>query len=71
MAHIEPPGRRDWLEGYWHDVQSAVRSLRSAATLTSVVLVTLALGVGVNVAIFSVLDDTVLSPFPSLIVWRS
>lgn len=46
------------------DVRLAVRGLRRNPALASVALATLALGIGVNVAMFSVLHAVVLKPLP-------
>jgi putative ABC transport system permease protein len=48
----------------WHDVRDAVRGLRRAPVFTAVVVLTLALGTGVNAAIFSVLDAVLFKSLP-------
>src|SRR3954454_14358211 len=49
-------------EALWHDVRIAFRSLRRAKGLSATVAVTLALGIGANAAIFSVVRAVLLRP---------
>jgi predicted permease len=52
------------MEALWHDVRQALRSLARQKVLTAAALVTLALGIGANTAIFSVVYGVLLRPLP-------
>ncbi|HEX7937629.1 MAG TPA: ABC transporter permease, partial [Gemmatimonadaceae bacterium] len=53
-----------WLESIVADVKYAFRSLRHAKSFTAIVVITLALGIGANTAIFSVVRGVLLKPLP-------
>ena len=56
--------RRWGMDGLFQDVGIAIRSLLRRPGFTLVVVLTLAVGIGANTAIFSVAQDVMLRPFP-------
>jgi predicted permease len=55
---------RSLLEGLGRDLRFTFRSLRRKPGFTLIVVLSLALGIGANTAIFSVVDATLLRPLP-------
>ena len=62
-----------WLEQLWQDVRYGVRTLLRNPGFSSVVVLTLALGIGMNTAVFSVVNAVLLRPIgyphPERLVW--
>lgn len=57
-------GRLAFVETFLHDFRFGWRSLRKSPGFTAVAVVTLALGIGANTAIFSMVDTLMLRPLP-------
>jgi hypothetical protein len=52
------------LETLWRDVRFSLRSIRHTPAVTVAVIATLAIGIGANTAIFSVVNGVLIKPLP-------
>lgn len=52
------------MTGFWNELRVAVRGLVRYPTFTVIAVLTLALGIGANTAVFTLVDGVLLSPLP-------
>lgn len=55
-------GSFPWVEKLWRDVRFALRSLKKTPAFTCIAILVIAVGIGVNTAVFSVINTVLLKP---------
>ncbi len=63
-AHLTDARRAELFADAWQDVRVATRSLSRSPGLVAIIAITLALGIGLNSAVYSLVDAFLFRPMP-------
>jgi len=63
-VRVGEPSRGSFAEGLWKDLRYALRSMRKNPVFVCFVVLTLALGIGANTTVFTLINTLVLNPVP-------
>ena|SRR5579863_6648278 len=65
VPSYEFPKEGKMLSGYWNDIRFAGRTLAKNPGFAAIAIATIALGIGVNTGIFTLLDSVALKQLPT------
>lgn len=64
QRRLDPHRGDNWMQSFIHDVRYGARGMRRNLGISVMIMLTLALGIGANTILYSVVDGLILNPFP-------
>jgi predicted permease len=64
QSRMRDERRTEWWSTFWQDLRHGARRLLSTPVFTIVTVLTLAIGIGPNIAVFSIINSVLLQPLP-------